>query len=166
MNSKKYTTLFLDRDGVINHKIDGYVQYFSEFNFIDGVLESISALTDYFDRIIIVTNQQGIGKRLMTEKELVELHLQMVKEIEKNGGKIDKIYYCPHLASLGCNCRKPNPGMLLNAKRDFKDIIFENSVLLGDSDTDIVAAETVGVKAIKVSPEYTLTQWARDFLLN
>lgn len=102
----------------------------------------------------------------MTEKELVDLHLQMVKEIEKHGGKVDKIYYCPHLASLGCNCRKPNPGMLLNAKQDFKDIIFENSILLGDSDTDIVAAETVGVKAIKVSPEYTLTHWARDFLLN
>ena len=137
MNLKKYTTLFLDRDGVINSKIDGYVQYFSEFNFIDGVLESISDLTDYFDRIIIVTNQQGIGKQLMTEKELIELHSEMVKEIEKNGGKIDKIYYCPHLASLECHCRKPEPGMLKKAKQDFEEIMFENSILLGDSDTDL-----------------------------
>ena len=166
MNLKKYTTLFLDRDGVINCKIDGYVRYFSEFNFIDGVLESISDLTDYFDRIIIVTNQQGIGKQLMTEKELIELHSEMVKEIEKNVGKIDKIYYCPHLSSLECNCRKPEPGMLKKAKQDFKEIIFENSILLGDSDTDILAAEKVGVQAVKVCSEYTLTHWTRDFLLN
>lgn len=166
MNLKKHTTLFLDRDGVINYKIDGYVQYFSEFNFIDGVLDSISELTDYFDRIIIITNQQGIGKQLMTEKELIELHSEMVKEIEKNGGKIDKIYYCPHLASLECNCRKPEPGMLKKAQQDFEEIIFENSILLGDSDTDILAAEKLGVQAVKVCSEYTLAHWTRDFLLN
>lgn len=166
MNLKEYTTLFLDRDGVINYKIDGYVQYFSEFNFIEGVLESISDLTDYFDRIIIVTNQQGIGKQLMTEKELLELHSEMLKEIEKNGGKIDKIYYCPHLATIDCNCRKPEPGMLKKAKQDFKEIIFEKSILLGDSDTDIEAAEKVGVQSVKVCSKYTLTHWTRDFLLN
>ena len=69
---KKYTTLFLDRDGVINHKIDGYVQMFSEFRFIEDVPKSIAKLSDYFERIIIVTNQQGIGKKIMTENLLLK----------------------------------------------------------------------------------------------
>jgi len=166
MSEKQYTTLFLDRDGVINHKIDGYVQFFSDFHFMEGSLESISLLSEYFERIIIVTNQQGIGKKLMKEEDLLFLHSQMISEIEKNGGKIDKIYFCPHLASSNCSCRKPKPGMLLKSGIDFKEIDFERSILIGDSETDIMAAENVGIKAIKVGPEYTLNHWTREFLLN
>ena len=166
MLNKKYTTLFLDRDGVINQKIDGYVQNFDEFNFIDGVLVSIKKLSDYFERIIIVTNQQGIGKGIMTEDELHILHQKMLQEIVSSGGKIDKIYHCPHLASLKCNCRKPESGMLLKSKSDFPEIYFKNSILIGDSDTDIMAAENVGVKAIQVSPSYTFSNWEESFLSN
>jgi len=166
MLNKKYTTLFLDRDGVINQKIDGYVQSFDEFNFIDGVLVSIKKLSDYFERIIIVTNQQGIGKGIMTEDELHILHQKMLQEIVSSGGKIDKIYHCPHLASLKCKCRKPESGMLLKANSDFPEISFENSILIGDSDSDIMAAENVGVKAIQVSPSYTLSNWEESFLSN
>lgn len=166
MKSKKYTTLFLDRDGVINEKIDGYVKTYSEFKFIDGVLESLKYLSEHFEKIIIVTNQQGIGKKIMTSDDLDRLHNSMVNEINLHGGRIDKIYHCPCLESENCECRKPNTGMLLDAKKDFPSIKFKNSILLGDSDTDIAAAENVGVKAVKVSMEYSLSDWTREFLLN
>ena len=162
--SEKYTTLFLDRDGVINHKIDDYVRFFSEFRFIEDVPESIARLSDYFERIIIVTNQQGIGKKIMTENQLLTLHDKMLYEINKIGGKIEKIYYCLHLESANCDCRKPKSGMLLKAKEDFPDIDFEKSILIGDSDTDIIAAENLNIKSIKVSPTYTLTHWTKEFL--
>ena len=162
--SVKYNTLFLDRDGVINHKTDGYIQCFSEFRFIKDAPESIAKLSDYFERIIIVTNQQGIGKKIMTENQLFTLHDKMLSEINKIGGKIEKIYYCSHLASANCDCRKPKSGMLLKAKEDFPDIDFSKSILIGDSDTDIIAAENVNIKSIKVSPIYTLTHWTKEFL--
>ena len=162
--SKKYTTLFLDRDGVINHKTDGYIQFFSEFRFIKDVPESIAKLSDYFERIIIVTNQQGIGKKIMTENQLFMLHDKMLSEINKLGGEIAKIYYCSHLSSVNCDCRKPKSGMLLKAKEDFPEIDFKRSILIGDSDTDIIAAENVNIKSIKVSPIYTLTHWTKEFL--
>ena len=75
-------------------------------------------------------------------------------------------FICPCLESENCECRKPNTGMLLDAKKDFPSIKFKNSILLGDSDTDIAAAENVGVKAVKVSLEYSLSDWTREFLLN
>ncbi len=164
MINEKYTTLFLDRDGVINYKIDGYVQFFSEFKFIKDVPESIARLSDYFERIIIVTNQQGIGKKIMTENQLFTLHDKMISEINKIGGEIEKIYYCLHLESENCYCRKPKSGMLLKAKEDFPDIDFAKSILIGDSDTDIIAAENVNIKSIQVSSNYTLSHWTKDFL--
>ena len=82
----------------------------------------------------------------------------MVNEINLHGGRIDKIYHCPCLESENCDCRKPNTGMLLDAKKDFPSIKFKNSILLGDSDTDIAAAENVGVKAVKVSMEYVFVR--------
>ena len=162
--SEKYTTLFLDRDGVINHKIDGYIQFFSEFRFIEDIPESIAKLSNYFERIIIVTNQQGIGKKIMTENQLFTLHDKMLSEIKKLGGKIEKIYYCSHLSSANCNCRKPKSGMLLKAKEDFPKIDFKRSILIGDSDTDIISAENVNIKSVKVSPTYTLMHWTKEFL--
>ena len=162
--SKKFTTLFLDRDGVINYKIDGYVQFFSEFRFIKDVPESIARLSNYFERIIIVTNQQGIGKKIMTEDQLFTLHDKMISEINDFGGKIEKIYYCDHLDSMNCDCRKPKSEMLLKAKEDFPDIDFKKSILIGDSDTDIIAAKNVNIKSIQVSPTYTLSHWTKDFL--
>ena len=163
-HQKKFSTLFLDRDGVINHKIDGYVQFYSDFIFIDGALESIKRLTFLFDRIIVVTNQQGIGKKIMNLEDLNLLHDKMKIEIENYGGKIDRVYHCPHLSSENCTCRKPNPGMLLKAKEDFPEIDFDYSFLIGDSDSDIKAAEFVGITSVKVSKKYTLNNWCNEFL--
>ena len=158
-------TLFLDRDGVINLKLDGeYVKNIDQFEFISGVKTSISKLSKIFKRILIVTNQQGIAKRIMSDKDLDALHEYMLLELEQNGGVIDKIYYCPHLSSENCNCRKPNPGMIQQALIDFPEIKLAHSYLIGDSDTDILAGNKMGLISIKVDDEYTLSKWCNELL--
>jgi D-glycero-D-manno-heptose 1,7-bisphosphate phosphatase len=138
--------LFLDRDGVINvQKPNAYIQDWSEFVFLPGVLESFAALAQYFDRICLVTNQQGIGKGLMTEADLQAIHTQMLQAITAVGGRLDGLYYCPHLASQGCTCRKPQNGLALAAQRDFPEIRWEESYLLGDSLTDIQMGQSLGM---------------------
>ena len=161
----KLDTLFLDRDGVINVKLDGqYVKNTDEFEFIKGAQVAISKLSKIFNYIIVITNQQGIAKRIMSDKDLDALHEHMLLELEKNGGVIDKIYYCPHLSSENCNCRKPNPGMIQQALIDFPDIKLAHSYLIGDSDTDILAGNKMGLISIKVDDEYTLSKWCSELL--
>ena len=159
----KLDTLFLDRDGVINVKLDGqYVKNTDEFEFIKGAQVAISKLSNIFNRIIVVTNQQGIAKRIMSDKDLDALHEYMLLELEKNGGVIDKIYYCPHLSSENCNCRKPKPGMIQQALIDFPEIKLAHSYLIGDSDTDILAGNSMGLISVKVDDEYTLSKWCSE----
>jgi D-glycero-D-manno-heptose 1,7-bisphosphate phosphatase len=161
----KLDTLFLDRDGVINVKLDGqYVKNTDEFEFIKGAQVAISKLSNIFNRIIVVTNQQGIAKRIMSDKDLDALHEYMLLELEKNGGVIDKIYYCPHLSSENCNCRKPKPGMIQQALIDFPEIKLAHSYLIGDSDTDILAGNSMGLISVKVDDEYTLSKWCSELL--
>ncbi|MBT6169792.1 MAG: HAD family hydrolase, partial [Flavobacteriaceae bacterium] len=151
----KLDTLFLDRDGVINIKLDGqYVKNPEEFEFMIGAETAISKLSKIFNRILIVTNQQGIAKGIMSDNELGVLHKYMLFELKKNGGVINKIYYCPHLATENCNCRKPNPGMIQQAIFDFPKIKVEDSYLIGDSDTDILAGNKMGLITVKVDNEY------------
>mgnify|MGYP006154598719 FL=1 len=161
----KLDTLFLDRDGVINVKLDGrYVKNTDEFEFIIGAETAISKLSKIFNRILIVTNQQGIAKGIMSDKDLGVLHDYMLFELKKNGGVIDKIYYCPHLAAENCSCRKPNPGMIQQAIIDFPEIKVEDSYLIGDSDTDILAGNKMGLITVKVDNEYTLLKWCDELL--
>ena len=159
----KLDTLFLDRDGVINVKLDGeYVKNIDQFEFMIGAEMAISKLSKIFNRILIVTNQQGIAKGNMSDKDLDILHEYMLLELKKNGGVIDKIYYCPHFAIESCSCRKPKPGMIQQAIIDFPDIKVENSYLIGDSDTDILAGNMMGLITVKVSNEYTLSNWCNE----
>ena len=161
----KYDTLFLDRDGVINKKLEGkYVCNFSDFEFISGALKAISELTKIFNRIIIITNQQGIGKGIMSDSDLNALHIQMSEKITSSGGKINKIYYCPHLQELDCLCRKPKPGMIQQAIIDFPEIVINHSYLIGDSDTDILAGKTMKLDTVKVDNDYTLAKWTSDLI--
>ncbi len=160
-----FDTLFLDRDGVINKKLEGrYVRDFSEFRFMQGALKAISQLSSVFSRVIIITNQQGISKQIMSESDLNNLHIQMLERIEESGGTIDKIYYCPHLEEIDCMCRKPKPGMIEQAIIDFPAINIENSYLIGDSDSDIKAGKVMNLKTVKVNDDYTLAKWALDLL--
>ena len=161
----KLDTLFLDRDGVINVKLDGsYVQNFEEFEFMPGAELAIASLSKIFKRIFIVTNQQGIAKGIMSDKDLSDLHKHMLFKLKKNDGIIDRIYYCPHLASESCNCRKPNTGMIQQAIIDFPEIKLAESYLIGDSDTDIIAGNKMGLITVKVDSEYTLSKWCDDLL--
>lgn len=162
MNS--FDTLFLDRDGVINVKLEGrYVEHISEFEFMPGAIDIISKFSSLFKRILIVTNQQGIGKNIMSEVQLNELHSFMKSEIEKSKGKIDKIYFCPHLASEDCDCRKPKSGMIKQALDDYP-IVINDSYLVGDSDSDIEAGIKEGLNVVKVDNEYTLAKWGEELL--
>ena len=155
-----FDTLFLDRDGVINKKLEGrYVTNFDEFVFIKNSDIAIRKLHKIFRRILIVTNQQGIGKGIMTEDDLNLLHLQMQRKLSVDFDLIDKIYFCPCLEVDNCNCRKPKTGMLENAKLDFPDMKIEDSFLVGDSDSDIIAGKKFGLSTIKVSSTFTLFDW-------
>jgi len=158
-------TLFLDRDGVINVKLEArYVRNSNEFEFMQGALVAISKLSKLFKRILIVTNQQGIGKGIMTEADLNLLHSFMTSEIGKLNGKIDKIYFCPHLDIENCNCRKPNTGMINQAIADFPEIDCQNSYLIGDSDSDIEAGNRMKLNTVKVDNEYTLAKWTAELM--
>jgi D-glycero-D-manno-heptose 1,7-bisphosphate phosphatase/D-glycero-alpha-D-manno-heptose 1-phosphate guanylyltransferase len=153
-NIKPYNTLFLDRDGVINIQRKGdYVKSVDEFVFIDGSLEALKILSPLVTYLIIVTNQRGVGRGLMTLKQLDEIHTFMLRMITSEGGRIDKIYCCPDTGADSMN-RKPNIGMALQAKRDFPGIDFSKSLLAGDSITDIQFAEKAGIPAILIGNKY------------
>ena len=143
-------TLFLDRDGVINKKIENnYVKSWKEFEFICGSLEAIGNLSKKFGKIILVTNQRGIGKGIMEESDLFFIHDKMLSEIKKNHGRIDKIYFCADISEKSQN-RKPNIGMALMAKKDYPEIDFNKSVIIGDSESDIQFGKRLGMKTILI----------------
>jgi histidinol-phosphate phosphatase family protein len=148
----KNWTLFLDRDGVINHQLpNNYVKNIEEFRFIDGAREAIAEFTKDFGRIVLVTNQQGIGKGLMTKEDLKRVHDYMQMEIMASGGKIDDIYFSPDLASSNSNYRKPNTGMAEEARKNFPEIDFLKSIMVGDSLSDMQMGKRVGMFTLFIS---------------
>ena len=148
----KSWTLFLDRDGVINRKLpDDYVKTWNEFDFLPFVKESLAELKKFFGRIIVITNQQGVGKGLMTEKDLKEIHFEMCKTIENTGGFINKVYFCCDLAGSNSNNRKPASGMAMQAKADFPEIDFTKTVMLGDALSDMEFANNIGAIAVLIT---------------
>ncbi len=145
-------TLFLDRDGVINTKVENdYIKRWNDFHFIPGVLVSMPILRKKFNRILIVTNQQGIGKGLFTEMDLSVIHTKMQTEFMNSGGAIDKVYYCPALHAENSVYRKPNIGMALQAKVDFPEIDFSKSVMVGDSISDMEFGKNAGMKTVYIN---------------
>ena len=133
----KTWTLFLDRDGVINdEKADDYIHKWEEFKFYDGVKEALQIFAKKFHTIIIITNQRGVAKGLTKLADLEIIHQNMVAAFEEVGGRIDKIYYAIDLDNDSPN-RKPNPGMGLQAKRDFPDIDFSRSIMIGNTLSDM-----------------------------
>jgi len=147
-------TLFLDRDGVINRKLpDAYVKKWEEFEFLNEVPESIHRLSETFGKVFIVTNQQGIGKGIMTDKDLDILHNQMMDEIRYAGGRINKIYYSPYRDEEKSVFRKPNPGMARKAKIDFPDIEFNKAIMVGDSLSDLQFGKNSGMYTVYISSD-------------
>ena len=150
----KTWTLFLDRDGVINKQIKGgYVTHIENFDFIDGAIDSIALLSRIFGRIVVVTNQQCVGKGILTKKELDSIHSFMIQRIEENGGKIDKVYFAPQLAEENSTLRKPNSGMADLALVDFPEIDFTKSVMVGDSISDIEFGQNKRMKTVLITKD-------------
>lgn len=159
LNISRKWTLYLDRDGVINHRfVDNYVRTPDEFRFFDGVPEAIRIFSEIFGRIVIVTNQQGIGKGLMTVKELAAVHEKMMHGIHAAGGRIDKIYHCAGLREQRPFCRKPQVGMGLESKKDFPEINFKKSIIAGDSKSDMQFGRRLKMKTVLIGEDNSLAR--------
>ena len=145
--------LFLDRDGILNKHLPGdYVRNWNMWEWLPGVLDAMTALAQRYQRIFIVTNQQGVGKGLMTEADLEDVHRHMLADIEAAGGRIDKVYVCTELESAHSINRKPEIGMALQAKIDFPEVDFHRSVMIGDSASDELFAQRSGMRFFKSIP--------------
>lgn len=141
--------LFLDRDGVINERImGGYVLDHKDFVFKTGVLSAMKIFASKFDKIFIVTNQQCIGKGLITEKDFATLTKQMMQDINRAGGRVDKLYYCPFLKTENSPLRKPSNGMALLAKEDFPQVDFKKSIMVGDANSDMLFGKSLGMHTV------------------
>ena len=154
----KSWTLFLDRDGVINERLpDDYVKSWEQFHFIEGTLEAINTFSQLFGRIVVVSNQQGVGKGLMPASGLELIHKQMQQAVAEAGGKIDKVYYSPYLEAEKHITRKPAIGMGLKARQDFKEISFKKSIMAGDSFSDMLFGKRLGMNTVLIG-ERTLAR--------
>ena len=144
----KSWTLFIDRDGVINHEKQGdYIRNWQEFKFYDGAQEAIKILSKKFGKIIVVSNQRGVGKELMTEDDLSNIHQKMMTEIELAGGYIDKIYYCTS-TDVKHPERKPNPGMALKAEKEIPSIDLSKSIMVGNNSSDMLFGRNAGLYTV------------------
>lgn len=140
--------IFLDRDGVINHDTN-YVHKIEGFEFISGSKEAVKLLNQAGYKIFIISNQSGIGRGYYTADDVEILHKYMIDEIKKVGGKIEKIYYCPHILEANCECRKPNPYFVFQAQKEF-DIDLSKSFFIGDHDVDFACGKNADLKTIGV----------------
>ena len=141
-------TLFLDRDGVINHeKKEDYIRNWTEFEFYKESLLALPILAQKFNKIIITTNQKGIGKGLMSADDLALIHQNMTNKIVELGGRIDAIYYCPDLDNASIN-RKPQPGMAYQAKTTFPEIDFKRSIMVGNRMSDMEFGRNAGIHTV------------------
>jgi len=151
-------TLFIDRDGVINERIpDDYVKQPHEFQFIPGVLDAFVTLAAIFKPIIVVTNQQGIGRGLMTTTHLNAIHDKMLKDIIANGGRIDAVFFSPDLKNTRSFTRKPSVGMGLKARKQFPSISFKKSLMVGDSYSDILFGHRLGMVTVLIGNDKDVT---------
>ncbi|MBI3717911.1 MAG: HAD-IIIA family hydrolase [Sphingobacteriales bacterium] len=138
-------TLFLDRDGVLNHeKHNDYIRSWDEFTFYDGVPEALKLFNPKFKHIVIVTNQKGVGKGWMTLESLLNINHEMTSAIEAAGGRIDSIYFCTDLEETSPN-RKPNTGMGNQAQKDFPSINFSKSIMIGNTLSDMEFGRRLGM---------------------
>lgn len=143
------STVFLDRDGVINHNRADYVKNWSEFRFLPGARSAIARLSQAGYRIIVITNQACVGKGLTSPEEMDNLHRRMVHAVGLAGGRIDAVLCCPHRSDDGCDCRKPAPGLILRAHALYH-VDLSQAVFVGDSANDVHAASAAGIPAVLV----------------
>jgi len=147
--NKKQSTIILDRDGVINKEGIHYVKSWDEFHFLPGALDALAMLHREGVRTLVATNQSCVGRGIISNADLEEIHRNMLARIGEAGGHIEKIYVCPCRPEEGCSCRKPLPGMLEEASRDF-NLNLGECFFVGDADTDISAGRRAGCRTVLV----------------
>ncbi len=156
--------LFLDRDGVLNRQIIGdYVRNISQWEWLPNVLSTMKHLSERYSRVFIVSNQQGIGKGLLTSEDLERIHKSMLSDIELAGGRIDGVYVCPDLADSDSGMRKPAIGMALTAKKDFPEVDFTRSVMAGDSLTDMQFGYNAGMRCVYITKGQAIPPQIQDY---
>jgi len=143
--------IFLDRDGVINRDpgFGGYVTSWEEFEFLPGALEALKRLNQAGYEAIIISNQAGVAKGLYTQSNLDKMTKNMLKAVEKAGGKIRSVHYCPHRDEDNCDCRKPKTGLFSQATKGLQ-VNFADTFFVGDNRRDMLAGKAVGCKTIFV----------------
>jgi len=141
--------VFLDRDGVINVRRPDHVKSWAEFRFAPGSLCALRRLATMGERVVVITNQAAVGRGLLTAAGLASIHALMTDVVAAAGGRIDRVYACPHRPDWGCGCRKPGIDLLLLAATEL-DIDLRRSVLVGDSATDVLAALAAGCQPVFV----------------
>lgn len=153
------TAVILDRDGVINENRADHVKSCEEFRFITGAREAIARLAQAGVRVFVVTNQAAVNRGLLSAEDIDAINLAMIREIERCGGSVEAVVYCPHRPDERCGCRKPRPGLLQALARDYQFDLGQ-SVLIGDALTDIQAGRAAGCANVMV-----LTGRGREQLL-
>jgi len=150
----KTWTLFLDRDGVINiESVGSYITNWSEFQFHDGALEAIRMLSGVFGNIVVVSNQRGVGRGIMTLEALREINANMRKAVAEVGGRIDRVYNATAVTDDDHN-RKPNTGMGLQAQEDFPAIDFRKSIMIGNSISDMEFGKRLSMSTIFLTSKH------------
>ncbi len=139
--------LFLDRDGVINRRIVGdYVRTTRQWEYLPGALQALRLLSEWAPRIVIVTNQRGVGRGLIAEDDLDRIHTRLLEDVAIVGARIDAIRVCPHLAADECPCRKPLPGLALSWLAVNREVNPARSVMVGDSPSDMGMAQNLAAQ--------------------
>ena len=141
--------VILDRDGTINHDSDDYIKSTAEWRPIAGSIEAIARLAQAGYRVVVATNQSGIARGLFDTATLVAVHDKLQRAAALAGGRIDAFFFCPHAADSACECRKPNPGMLLEIARRF-NVSLAGVHMVGDARRDLEAAAAAGAKPVLV----------------
>jgi D-glycero-D-manno-heptose 1,7-bisphosphate phosphatase len=150
--SVERSAVFVDRDGVINRRVPGdYVRVWAQFHFQPGARAGLRLLREAGFLLIVVTNQRGVGRGLMSEEDLSEIHRRMQLELVRAGAGLDGILHCPHDLNDGCDCRKPKPGLLERAMKRFA-VDVTHSWVVGDSLSDLEAGRAIGVRGILIVP--------------
>lgn len=139
----------LDRDGVINRRLDAGVRRVQDLEMLPAALEGLAVLNRCAAVVAIITNQANLGRGLLTMDELQRIHATMLERIKAHGGRVDALYVCPHTPAAGCACRKPEPGMLYRAAREH-DFALGSAFMIGDDWTDVEAARRAGCRAVLV----------------